>query len=351
MQIKNKDRKNDLDFLRALAIIAVVVIHSIAPVVRQKPIGSTSWIVANIIDSFMRWGVPIFVMISGALLIKKENFYNSKNFFKKRFKKILIPLLSWPVIYVAWWKIFFMDKSLDFVDFVKQLLSGKPAFGYQLYFLFIILGLYLLTPLLSLYVSSVTKRRLWIATLAILSITTAHYSLEYFIFGRIPRLNLFTLCLPYVGYFLLGYTLKDIKIKSYTIPTILFFLASSLITLLTYFGIKNNQTLFFYEYPSIFVIIASATLYVLFKNVYTYRKRVIPKKLLYLFDGIVQSLSLSSFGIFLVHMIVLKSVIRLFDLDAASIVNAIIIAPVVLILSWVFTILVKKIPKINLLVG
>jgi len=223
MHVKDKVRRNDLDFLIVLAIIAIVFIHSFAPVVRQKPVESTSWIIANIIDSFMRWGVPIFVMISGSLLIKKENFINTKDFLKKRVNKILLPMLAWPIIYVAWWKIFFMEKSLGFLDFVKQYLSGKPAFGYQLYFLFIILGLYLITPIISLYVTNINKRRLWIITLLILLITTSHYSLEYFIFGHIPKLNIFTLFLPYVGYFILDYNLKDLKVKSYILPAILFF--------------------------------------------------------------------------------------------------------------------------------
>ena len=57
------------DVLRVIAILAVIVLH-----VAVKPFGNTdvfsfTWEMANMWEGLVRWGVPVFVMISGALFL------------------------------------------------------------------------------------------------------------------------------------------------------------------------------------------------------------------------------------------------------------------------------------------
>src|SRR5690625_5977164 len=55
---------------RAIAIIAVVAIHSLGTVVEQNFAGmGPDWWLANAVDSASRWSVPVFIMISGALAL------------------------------------------------------------------------------------------------------------------------------------------------------------------------------------------------------------------------------------------------------------------------------------------
>ena len=57
------------DFLRAIAAFCVVMTHVAQQIWYQYPIGSYEWGVANIYESAVRWSVPVFVMISGALFL------------------------------------------------------------------------------------------------------------------------------------------------------------------------------------------------------------------------------------------------------------------------------------------
>ncbi|EET2553968.1 acyltransferase family protein, partial [Escherichia coli] len=91
--------------LRVFAIFMVVVIHVTAGYVtfadtNPSFYGSTLWWSANILDSFSRWSVPVFVMLSGYFLINGTD--STISFYKKRMTRILIPVLAWTMIYITW---------------------------------------------------------------------------------------------------------------------------------------------------------------------------------------------------------------------------------------------------------
>jgi len=140
------------DVLRILAIYLVIVVHSFPSANFSRDL-TTSW---PFIISFTiaKTCVPLFVMLSGALLLGKTETY--KLFFKKRIGKVLIPWVIWTLIYMFWnynvnhyaastipqWKYFF---ELTFLS--------------QLWFLPLIFSLYLMTPLLRLITAKFKKNR------------------------------------------------------------------------------------------------------------------------------------------------------------------------------------------------
>ena len=66
-------REHWLDFLRLVAVGAVVFLHSSVPfVLGFKKVSSLDWWTGNLIDSSVRWGVPVLVMITGALLFNQK---------------------------------------------------------------------------------------------------------------------------------------------------------------------------------------------------------------------------------------------------------------------------------------
>jgi surface polysaccharide O-acyltransferase-like enzyme len=89
-----------LDQLRALAIIAVVLIHvSLFYFVSSRiDIHSFNWFVSNVFYSMCRFCVPIFLMLSGILLLNKD--YNFIEFIKKRYKRVILPFLFWSIVYI-----------------------------------------------------------------------------------------------------------------------------------------------------------------------------------------------------------------------------------------------------------
>ena len=60
------------DYLRILAMFAVMLLHVASQFWYTTPTNTTEWQVCNIYDSLARFGVPIFVMISGALFLGKK---------------------------------------------------------------------------------------------------------------------------------------------------------------------------------------------------------------------------------------------------------------------------------------
>lgn len=89
-----------MDWLRVLATIAVVTIHVSAGYVSMLDASNVSrWMAGNFYDSFSRASVPIFVMISGALLLRGAKDSSIGEFLKKRASKVIIPFIGWSAIF------------------------------------------------------------------------------------------------------------------------------------------------------------------------------------------------------------------------------------------------------------
>ncbi len=134
------------DALRVLATVAVVVMHVSAIALKQSD--AFDWWIGNMFVSLSQWGVPIFIMISGALLLDPSKDEKVSIYLTKRFKRILIPLLFWTCVYFAFLQLRGQDITLRFA--LKSFFTGGPY--YHLYFLYLILGLYLITPALKIYI-------------------------------------------------------------------------------------------------------------------------------------------------------------------------------------------------------
>lgn len=84
-----------MDWLRVLATIAVVTIHVSAGYVSVLDANNASrWMAGNLFESISRASVPIFVMISGALLLKGTKDISVGEFLQKRASKVIIPFIA-----------------------------------------------------------------------------------------------------------------------------------------------------------------------------------------------------------------------------------------------------------------
>ena len=136
------------DFIRAFAILLVVCIHSQgmlrdAVLTEENPLGTLHW--CNALWHIIYVGVPLFVMLSGALLLGKQE--PVKDFFRKRFTRILIPFLVWSLIMGV---LLFYKEHHNFSGCISWIISStltKGVIGIYWY-VYLIAGLYLITPLL-----------------------------------------------------------------------------------------------------------------------------------------------------------------------------------------------------------
>lgn len=94
--MNNNKRIEYISLASVLSAIAVVYMHTNSCFWDFST--SRYWITANMIESIFYFAVPIFFMISGAMLIDFNKRYSLKEFFKKRIKKTVIPFIIWSFI-------------------------------------------------------------------------------------------------------------------------------------------------------------------------------------------------------------------------------------------------------------
>src|SRR5574344_196059 len=138
------------DFLRAIALLMIMTIHSMG-LLDEKAVESTlvSYkIFSALIHGIIGCGVPLFVMLSGTLLIGKDEPLNI--FFKKRTLRILPPFFIWSLVVFSIYSFqgkFGITSVNDFViGFFKRLMSNQIHGIF--WYVHLIIGLYILVPLL-----------------------------------------------------------------------------------------------------------------------------------------------------------------------------------------------------------
>lgn len=345
------------DVLRALAIIGIVLLHSATPLLYEfNNISAFDWHVANFYDSIARWSVPIFFMISGYLNLNSlENNESIFLFYKNRFIKVVIPFVFWAICYFL--LPFFLDPNINIIqvlsnvnnykEFIYQLLFG-PVY-YHLWFIYTILVLYLFTPLIKKALSLFSKKTFaWILILffsfiSINNILNLIFGFSYNTSGIASTIGYFGYGLLFIGYYILGYFLESISkcnLKLFNCIGI----AGLFITIIgTYLLTLENKGIFnefFYHYLNFNTLLVSVWIFILFKC----KIKKCPT--------IILLLSEYSFGIYLIHILIIELLNKLqINITLFSPIFSIpIFSIVVLILSFLAVWTLSKVPILKRIV-
>ena len=339
-----------VDITRIIAIIAVVAIHVDSGfVLAWNKISWTDWWVSNVYSGLIRFAVPIFVILSGYLLLDKQE--DESAFFTKRFYKVIIPLVAWSMIYTLFknnYNIF----SIFTQDFVKQFFSGNVY--YHLYFLYIIAGLYIITPLLRSVLAKVDMRDVY------------YYLTLWFIFTPVAGLfeifgynTLFTLeaATGFLGYYILGYAIKKTLITDKIIYLSGLLVAVSIVvTIIGTYILTNNSGQFdnsFIGWDSITTVTYSAGLFILLHESLSHISLtgLWPK-----WENFISAISGTTMGIYLIHPILLYFIspgISEVSLLSVNVLSPILSVPLVTFLlvvsSFVIVLILQKIPLIRMI--
>lgn len=196
-----------LTWLRAVAILAVVTIHATASTAAadgawERPVGRF----AVVLDMAIHFAVPVFVLVSGALNLDPDRYRGAVDFLRRRALRLVPAVVFWHLWYVGvrWVR----GDELETVDLLSRVVNGELFT--QLYFFWIVLGLSAITPLLMLLV------RRWgrpgVAVLGVLAlgatVTAAGLRAPT---GAVENAVLWWL--PYLGYYLLGWVLREIRLR------------------------------------------------------------------------------------------------------------------------------------------
>jgi surface polysaccharide O-acyltransferase-like enzyme len=199
-----------MDSARVLAIGAVVLIHVLAPTVggRGVEVGDAAWWLANTLNSASRWCVPVFLMISGALALDPARVSRPRYFYPRRWQRIGVPLVFWTLFYLVFRRLV-LEPDLTAGEAASDVARGAPFL--QLYFLYILAGLVIITPFLKVFTRYATWRmQLWFGVV-LLGLGVADQFVSYL--AGVGEPNAATRFLPFAGYYVLGWCLRDVVVS------------------------------------------------------------------------------------------------------------------------------------------
>lgn len=339
------------DKLRCVACLAVILIHSSAGYVSEK-IGSSDFWVGNCLDALARIGVPLFIMISGALMLDEKYNFNMKKLIR-HIKRLVIFFAFWSVIYSLLYEILWRllnKETIKISSIIYAMLEGH----YHLWFVYMIVGLYLIVPLLRLWVKKDNKK--YIEYFLLLSFGISVCIPQLFEIGSqyssvFVHLNsmLEMINLKYVGgytiYFILGWYLHNYEIKHRK----LMYIWGVLGYVTTFCGMyvisKSTGQVFIQIYGdlTVNVFLQSVALFLVFKTTHCARdsNAFLQKS--------IKCISKNSLGIYAVHAAIVPVAHRV--LSAIGMEAAIINIPITFVITFVFslgvTIVCSKLPIFN----
>jgi surface polysaccharide O-acyltransferase-like enzyme len=203
-----------VDVIRTVAIVGVILLHSANDLTNQQMnwFEIIRWNTVTVYQSIGRLGVPLFLLLTGALLLQPSKLTEPIGvFFKKRLARIGLPFIFWGAIYFVWdflvvYKI--NGQPITTNSIIQGVLTGPY---YQFWYLYLLLGLYLITPILRVVMAHASRELvkyilvLWFLGAAIVPtialVTPLHLDT-----------NVLTIT-GYVGYFILGAFLLTVQIS------------------------------------------------------------------------------------------------------------------------------------------
>lgn len=285
-----------INYLRVIAIFAVITIHTSAMYfVQFDQLDRFDWLVSNFLNTASRFSVPLFVMISGAVLLGKH--ITISEFYKKRFSRLIRPILFWSLFYlvVTW----FQQDSESF----KWLLSvGILTNGYvvmHLWYLTMFALLMLFAPFVNMLLMGIKLERkdiLWLLLLiagifllnSFSAIVMSIKNIDILWFKTFPW---------FMAYFLGGYYVDKYADQHNLKPSLMFLIIVVLVLfgtglnyiLATKFGVVSDSVVFGNSGFLVFVV-TFCTFFIARKS-----------KGLLKDNKLVSAISDASFGMYLIH--------------------------------------------------
>ena len=329
-----KQRIMYLDFLKVIAIFLMVANHcvdNVTPAERALP-WYNLW--GSVYNSFTRPAIPLFMMVTGILLLPTK--MDMGSFYKKRLSRVLIPFLVWSVLYnlFPWFTgllncdpetihVFFKwaDTSQTFGDAMRNILMipfNFSAFAVQMWYVYLLIGIYLYIPVFSAWVEKSDKRsqRIFLAIWAVsLFVPYLRNYLTENLFGECSwnEFGLFYYFAGFSGYMLLGYhlvkyPLQMSKVSKYALAAIAFAIGYAV----TLIGFKNATAVegqseamveLFFTFCSPNVALMTFAIFLIGKDLRFENKRV---------NRFISQFSICTFGIWMCHYFFVGPVFLLF---------------------------------------
>lgn len=334
-----KKRVLYFDVLNIIATLGVVFLHTNG--LAHTYSKTADWFQALAVEVLFYWPVPIFFMISGATLINYRSRYTTKEFFKKRFVRTVIPFVAWTLINAV-------------LKQINPLVIGEKAFINRcfntsienVYWFFIpLFAIYIAMPVLSRLKNE--KETLWYMAGAAFLLN----SVLPFLFAVVGLQWNYSLTMPMVGgcllFAVLGYLLSDTQFalrKRIIIYCLGLFGILLRYTGTVYLSMRDgmiNRTFFGYlEFHSVFL---AAAVFVLFKESNLIKRFENNEKV----SRMISKLSGCSFGVYLIHMFILRFFLHVLPTECQGFVFRLVGPIAIYLIAIVVVYILKKIPLIK----
>jgi len=198
--------------LSILAVYLVVTAHVVIELTMPMRPFTTNWWLGRWLFYVAQAAIPILVMISGALMLDREGQQSTPASHGWQPYRVGIPLLFWTVVYLIVRRV--VDgEQLTVGSIAALILTGEPY--HHLWFLYMMTGLYLVTPALRTFVQHSSQRDRILVIVIVLLAANAYSQADALLWNN--QRSIFTMFIPFIGYYLCGYELRLIDAKK--IPT------------------------------------------------------------------------------------------------------------------------------------
>lgn len=355
-----KNRVNYISFINVIATVSVVIMHANSSFWNYSK--DSYWGVTNVIESVCFCAVPLFFMLSGATLIDYQKRYSTKEFFKKRFLKTVIPFLFWSIFGMFWASRKVFKAMADGVpgqklnwtvtSVIDGILNTKFT---QIYWFFIpLFCIYLVIPF---FAAIPAKRRMKVYTYIIFVGLIFNFTVPlllsmlktYLNVSIVSTLTVFV-SHQYLIYPLIGYVLHQQQLKlRYRLMIYAGALAGLLVFMIgTYVRTRHTGVLdgLYRGYYNLPCVLYSAGIFLLLKNLGQHIKRERINRFLTWFQSY-------TFPIYLIHryyLDVFEENLKLVHIEKASITYVVCATVLAILLSLLTAMLLRKIPLLKRIV-
>jgi surface polysaccharide O-acyltransferase-like enzyme len=356
-----RGRPVNVDLIRTVAMVGVILLHASGRFTitsqtmnQMNQLEVARWGVVDFYQSVaVPLGVPLFLMLTGALLLQPEKKDALSVFFRKRWARIGLPSLFWGAAYFAW---DFLVQRIPFSSaaIIQGILNGPYT---QMWYLYVLVGLYLLTPILRVFVAHADLTILkYFVILWVLGVAIVPF------FGLFSTYqlnsNVFALT-GYVGFFVLGTYLSTVQMRRSTLSILIVIgiLFTAFGTYILAGTVGGTEMYFFQQYFSPTVILGSVTVFLLLLSIKPPLTQKENGNSLSIVNRLIKVISQNTLGIFFVHVMIIESIEKGYFGFAINrdTLNPIIEVPlltvIVLFASLAIILILKRVPYLKRLIG
>lgn len=298
-----KERVLYADILRVAATFLVITIHIISRDFDLYAIDSYQWQVLNLYDSFARMSVPLFFMMSGIFFLDPKKMFSIKKFYKKNVFRLVTTFIFWSALYslVFTWNEYRTFNSEVWSVMVEAFKEGH----FHLWFLFRMIEVYVMIP----FLRKIAEDKKIILYLIVFCFYIGFILPSYHKFPVSSTVTFaerginLDITFGYVGYFFAGYYLANYDLKKWVKVGIYLLGLVGLISTIMITSVESlKQGTHYdlpYEYltPNVFLMSLAAFLVA--------KERLKLKNVSKKFKQILSEFSTYSFGIYLVHVLII----------------------------------------------